>query len=97
LSKLDVLKAGLSTTYLKEIAEAIVPPLTNLYNESLKDAWKQSNITPVHKGGCIDDPSNYRPISVLPVVAKVFEKIVSTQLYSYLEINKLLHPHQDAF
>ena len=52
---------------------------------------------PVLKGGCTDDPSNYRPISVVPVVVKVFEMFVSTQLYSYLEVNKLLHPHQGAF
>ena len=67
-------------------------PLTTLYNESLREgiiasAWKQSNITPIHKGGCTDDPSNYRlAISVVPVVAKVFEKIVSTQLHSYLVV-----------
>jgi len=74
----------------------IVPPLTTLYNESLKEgnvssAWTQSNITPVHKGGYIGDPSNYWPISGFPVVDKVFE------FYSYLEINKLLHPHLGAF
>ena len=78
LSKLDV-------TFLKAIAEVIVVPLTSLYNQSLRESviptiWKQSSITPIHKGGSHDDPSNYRPISVVPILAKILEKIVSNQL-----------------
>jgi len=66
---------------LKEIADKIVPPLAALHNESLRvgiipSAWKQSNITPVHKGGKIDDPNKYRPTAVVSVVAKVFESPV---------------------
>ena len=60
-------------------------------------AWKQSNITPIHKGGPVDDPSNYRPISVVQVIAKILEKIVSVQLSGYLESNHLFHPHQGAY
>ena len=41
--------------------------------------------------------SNYRPISVVPILAKVLEKIVSVQFIQYLEMNNLLHPHQGAF
>ena len=47
-------------------------------------AWKRFHITPVHKGGASDDPSNYCPIAVVPVVAKILEKIVSTQLSMYV-------------
>ena len=108
LSKLDVTKAmgldGLFTTYLKEIAEVIVVPLTFLYNQSLREGVIPTTcmetviyITPIHKGGSHNDPSNYRPISVVPILAKILEKIVSNQLSSYLEANQLLHPHQDAF
>ena len=74
-----------------------------MYNQSLHDGiipagWKQSHITPVHKGGKRDDPSNFRPISVVPnILAKVLEKIVSIQFSQYLEKNSLLHPHQGAF
>ena len=60
-------------------------------------AWKRSHITPVYKGGAPDDPSNYRPIAVVPVVAKILEKTVATQLSMYLEQNNLLHPHQGAY
>ena len=106
LSSLNVQKStgpdGLSARYLKEIAVEIVTPLIHLYNMSLKGGiipqdWKQSHISPVHKGGNFDDPSIYRPISVVSVVAKVLEKIVSDQLSLYLENHKLLHPHQGAY
>ena len=105
LSTLDVSKStgpnGLSAAFLSEVANEIAVPLTNLYNQSLHDrfipvGWKQSYITPVYKGGKCDDPSNYRPILVVPILAKVLEKFVSVQLIQYLE-NNLLHPHQGAF
>ena len=103
LSTLDVSKStepnGLSAAFLSEVANEVV---TNLYNQSLHDGfipvgWKQSCITPVYKGGKCDDPSNYRPISVVPILAKVLEKFVSVQLIQYLEKNNLLQPHQGAF
>ena len=56
-------------------------------------AWKRSHITPVFKGGAPNDPSNYRPIPVVLVVAKILEK----QLGTYLVQNNLLHPHQGAY
>ena len=106
LSSLDVEKSTgsdqLSSRFLKEVASEIVVPLTNLFNYSLQHAvvplaWKRSHITPVFKGRAPNDPSNYRPIAVVPVVAKILEKIVATQLGTYLEQNDLLHPHQGAY
>ena len=55
----------------------------------------QSNST--IKKGIKSDPNNYRPISVIPVVSKVFEKIVYNQLYHYLDSNKLLLGCQSGF
>ena len=49
------------------------------------------------KAGSRSDPSNYRPISIIPVVAKVFERIVYDQLYHYLNENDLLSQHQSGF
>ena len=83
LSSLDVKKSTgsdqLSSRFLKEVASEIVVPLTNSFNYSLKHkvvplAWKRSHITPVYKGGAPDDPSNYCPIAVVTVVAKILEK-----------------------
>jgi len=106
LQHLDVRKSvgpdGLSSRFLKEVAEQILIPLTKIFNESLKSgnvpqAWKCSNVTPVHKSGSSDDPGNFRPISVVPVTAKILEKIVSTQLQSFLERNELLSPYQGTY
>ena len=106
LERLDTKKAtgpdGLSALFLKQVPVEIAEPLTYIYNQSLSTgsfpaAWKRSNVTPVHKGGESDDPGNYRPISVVPVVAKVLEKIIASQLSLYLESHHLLHDLQGAY
>ena len=51
----------------------------------------------IHKGGPSEDPSNYRPISILPIVSKVTEKHVTKHLFGYLNKYKLLHEAQSAF
>jgi hypothetical protein len=49
---------------------------------------------PIFKKGKKNDPNNYRPISVIPAVAKIFEKVIFEQLYNYFNINRLLtHCH----
>ena len=73
------------------------PELTNCINESLTnnkfpDTPKLSDITPVFRKLDPSDKVNYRPISILPLVSKVFEKIMYDQLYEYIEhfLNQLL-------
>ena len=106
LSNLDIKKStgpdGISALFLQQVAEEVVTPLTFLYNKSLESgpvpmAWKKSNVTPVHKGGKSDDPGNYRPVSVMPIVAKVFEKMIASQLNIFLEHHHLLHNLQGAY
>ena len=83
---------------MKEVDAEITSPLTYIFNKSLQDGcvphmWKCSNVTPVP----VDDPSNYPPVSVVSVSVKVLEKLIATQLQSYLEKHTLLHPHQGAY
>jgi len=59
--------------------------------------WKTAKITPVHKSGSLSDFDNYRPISVIPAIAKGIEKTVHHQLLEHLEVNKLLNPAQFGF
>jgi len=74
-----------------------------MFNQSIDtgifpDEWKSARITPLFKkAGSRSDPSNYRPISIIPVVAKVFERIIYDQLYQYLNENDLLNRHQSGF
>lgn len=56
-----------------------------------------ARVTPVFKKGVKSDLNNYRPISVIPVVSKVFEKIIYYQLYQYLNDNQLSSSCQSGF
>ena len=62
------------------------------------DAWKIARVSPTFKEGLTTDPSNYRPISVLPVVSKLIERVVFNQLYNYLKNeNSLLSEAQSGY
>ena len=51
--------------------------------------WKQANVTPIFKKGNESDTNNYRPVSLLSTVGKVFEKIVFKYMYNYFKGNFL--------
>lgn len=106
LSNLDVCKTtgcdNIQARALKLTAEAIARPLCNLINRSLTTTqipleWKSANVTPVPKNGDEMQMENYRPISVLPVISKVMERIVFNQLYDFLQQHSLLSQHQSGF
>ncbi|CAB4039969.1 Hypothetical predicted protein, partial [Paramuricea clavata] len=59
--------------------------------------WKASRVTLVFKSGTRNNPGNYRPISIIPCVAKIFEKIIFDQLHGYLDSNNLLNKCQSGF
>ncbi|KAF2347419.1 Reverse transcriptase domain [Trinorchestia longiramus] len=59
--------------------------------------WKHSIIKPLHKAGDINTASNYRPISLLPVMSKILEKVLSNQLSKHLDKSNLLRPNQYAY
>ena len=61
------------------------------------DLWKHPYVVPVFKSGDVENIGNYRPISLLPIISKILEKIVANQLISFLETNKLLVNNQHGF
>ena len=87
---------------LKMAANVVAPSLTAIFSASIctgifPQEWKASRVSPVYKNGPRNNPSNYRPISVIPTVAKFFEKIVYDQLYEYLDSYNLLNASQSGF
>ena len=56
-----------------------------------------AKIYPIHKGGTKYDPANYRPISILPTVSKIFEKHINKHLMAFLNKYKLIHANQSGF
>ena len=58
---------------------------------------KRAIVKAVHKKESTEDPSNYRPLSILSVVSKIFERSATDQLVHYLEENNLLTPLQHAY
>ena len=80
----------------------IAPHILQLVNSSIfslifPDSWKVAIVTPVYKSGDPSNPSNFRPISILPVLSKILENIVCSQLSSYLISNHILSPSQYAY
>ena len=59
--------------------------------------WKLPYVSPFFKGGDRDDVANYRPVSILPILSKILEKVVANQLMDYIESNNLLSESQHGF
>ena len=81
---------------LKDVSENISGPICHIINLSIRtskvpDAWKGAKISPIYKSGLKNEPSNYRPISTLPVLSKILERTVHHQLMNYMEENGLLY------
>ena len=68
-----------------------------LHSRSFPNNWKKSNVVPIHKKGDKQLLQNYRPVSLLPICGKIFERIIFNPIFEYLEKNSLLCPNQSGF
>ena len=92
----------ISAKLLKDAGDTISESLANIFNLSLQsgifpDDWKLARITPIYKDGSKTECGNYRPISVISIVAKVFEKLVCNQLRSFMKENNIIIDEQSGF
>ena len=88
---------GCSSYYLS-ITEPLYLIFKNcLSSNTFPDVWKKANVIPVHKKGDKQVLKNYRPVSLLPICGKKFEKLLFNALYSFFEVHKLLNPCQSGF
>ena len=93
---------SINARLLKYGARAICRSVTNLLNLSISsgkffDVWKCSKVTALFKCGDRSNPTNYRPISILPTLSKIMEKVVHSQFYEFLNSHDLLSSKQFGF
>ena len=92
---------GIDGKILKLSAPVIAETLTYVYNLCIDKSHfpsqlKQARIIPIFKSGDPSQPSNYRPISILPVLSKPLEKHINKHLSKHLETYDLLHINQSG-
>ena len=76
--------------------------MAKLINRSIQEGFfpvclKTAKVIPLHKNGSFENPSNYRPISLLSSLSKVFEKVLNTRMVEFLEKHQLLSNIQFGF
>lgn len=106
LKSLNIAKAvgpdGISNRILRECADSLCVPLARLFNLSLQtgtfpSSWKLANVVPVFKKNDRKQVENYRPVSLLSTLSKVFERVVHTRLYDFCTANNLLTDKNSGF
>ena len=91
-----------SVIAIKLVQHQISPLLASLFNDCIysgvfPDELKIAKVIPLYKGGKTHMLSNYRPISILPLFSKIFEKLIYSRLYSFLDKNNILYNKQFGF
>ena len=94
---------NITNTIIKYLEPSLKILLHEMYNFSYEHSyfpkrWKTAKITMIYKNkGSKFDPSNYRPISLLPQFGKIFEKLISDKLYLWCDMNNILNQEQSGF
>ena len=107
LMNVDIAKSAgidnLSGRFLKDGAKILASPIAQLCNLSIKtssfpDCCKTAKLKPLFKGkGSKTDPKNYRPISLLPLISKIMERVIYDQTELFLSKNNILYRFQSGF
>ena len=93
---------NISIKMIKICGESITVPLKIIFEQSLKEnkfpeVWKKANIVPAHKKEDKNLIKNYRPVSLLPIFSKIYERVIYNVLFNYFKDNKLCAPSQSRF
>ena len=88
--------------FLKDGAKILSKPISEIYDLSIShrifpNACKVAKLKPIFKAGKKVDRSSYRPISLLPLISKIIEKVVLDQTNEFLSANKILYNYQSGF
>ena len=106
IDKLDITKStgldGIGPKIIKHCGDYITPAIASIINNSIlsgvyPDALKEARVIPIYKSGNRDDANNYRPISILPTMSKIFERHIASQMLSYFDKTDIIHRKQSGF
>ena len=92
----------ISIRMLKLCSTSICKPLEIIFNQCLETStfpndWKKGNVVPIFKKGDKQILKNYRPISLLPMCGKIFEKLIFNEMFKFFIENNLISPNQSGF
>ena len=92
----------ISMYLIKKLGASLVTPLNILINKSIEEgcmpnAMKIAKIQPIYKSKDKSEIGNYRPISLLSSISKIFEKVIFKRLYGFLEAHSLISNNQYGF
>ena len=92
----------ISICMLKICDKSICKSLELIFESCIKhgkfpNEWKMANVVPVHKKSDKQILKNYRPVSLLPICGKVFERLIYNSLFEYFIENDLISPNQSGF
>ena len=87
---------NISVTMIKLCINSVAHPLTLIIQNfmaagTFPTQWKRANIVPIHKKNDKQIVSNYRPVSLLPICSKIFEKLIFSELFKIFEDNNLFN------
>ena len=100
LDKLNSNKAtgidGIGPKILKMCGDYVTTAIAHIINLSIDQGifphkFKKAFVHPIFKSGNKEDPQNYRPISILPTLSKVFERHIALQMHAFFNKTNLLH------
>ena len=105
IQKLDPNKAHdhkISIRMIKVCGKSICKPLQLIFSECIDTGsfpleWRKANVVPVHKKGDTQCLKNYRPVSLLPICGKIFERLIFDEMFRFLNKNNLISSNQSGF
>ena len=89
---------NISPAIIKDLAPLLTPILTTLFNRCIDehiypDALKFTKLVEIYKAGKRNSATNYRPISLLPIIGKILDTITNRQIMTHLINNDIISPH----